>query len=111
VMPDDYIIEAMRTLRDHSSLHFQLNHALQGLISETGEIADTIKKHVIYDQTLDVGNIEEEIGDLMWYIALLCYVNGISLEVAMTRNIDKLRKRYPEKFTPEAAAARADKNA
>lgn len=101
----------MRSLKKHPELHYNLNHALHGLCSETGEIADTIKKHIIYEQPLDVANLEEEIGDLMWYVALLCYVNKLSLETAMAHNIEKLRKRYPAKFTPEAAAARADKDA
>lgn len=107
--PDQYVISAMRSLRENPSHHFQLNHALHGLASEVGEIADTIKKHVIYEQPLDRSNLQEEIGDLCWYIALLCYCNNISLEVALEENIQKLAKRYPEKFTPELAAARLDK--
>lgn len=107
--PDKYVIDAMRSLREHPDHKFNLNHALHGLASETGEIADTIKKHIIYEQPLDVGNLEEEIGDLLWYVALLCYANKLSLENAMKRNIHKLMVRYPDKFTPEAAAARVDK--
>lgn len=107
--PDQYVVEAMRSLKRGQDLHYDLNHSLHGLISESGEIADTVKRHIIYEQPLDVDNLEEEIGDLMWYVAVMCYVNNISLEKAMKRNIDKLLKRYPEKFTTEAAVKRADK--
>lgn len=108
--PDEYVEQAMRTLRSDPDHHFQLNHALHGLASEVGEIADAIKKHIVYGQPLDVDNLEEEVGDLLWYIALLCYSNAFSLETVMIRNIVKLAKRYPDKFTPEAAVARADKS-
>lgn len=107
--PDQYVVEAMRSLKLGNSQQFNLNHSLHGIMSEAGEIADTIKKHIIYEQPLNVENIEEEVGDILWYLALLCYATNVSLEAAMQRNIEKLWKRYPEKFTPEAAAARADK--
>lgn len=99
----------MRTLRPGPDLAFYLNHALHGLASEVGEIADTIKKHLIYGQQLNVENLKEEVGDLCWYIALLCYANNISLEEAMVENVAKLKRRYPEKFSEELAAKRLDK--
>jgi NTP pyrophosphatase (non-canonical NTP hydrolase) len=107
--PDDYVRLAMRSLKPDDNFHYQLNHALHGLASEVGEIADTIKKHIIYKQRFDIENMHEELGDLLWYIALMCFNNGFSLEEVMCCNIEKLKKRYPEKFTEEAAAARADK--
>lgn len=107
--PDEYVQQAMRSLKHGQSFQYQLNHSLHGLASEVGEIADTIKKHIIYEQPFDRANMEEELGDLLWYIALMCNINGFSLEEIMQKNIAKLMKRYPNKFTPEAAAARADK--
>lgn len=107
--PDEYVQLAMRSLKEVSNFHYNLNHSLHGLSSEVGEIADIIKKHIIYEQPFNRSHMEEELGDLMWYVALMCYANGFSLEAIMQQNIAKLMKRYPEKFTPEAAAARADK--
>jgi hypothetical protein len=46
----------------------------------------------------------------MWYLAGLANALGFTLSEAATHNIDKLRKRYPEKYTDQAAVARADKN-
>lgn len=109
-LPDDYVVQAMRSLKDDQSFQYQLNHSLHGLVSEVGEIADIIKRHIIYEQRFDRENMKEELGDLMWYIALMCRLNGFSLAEIMHENIVKLRKRYPEKFTPEAAVARADKH-
>ena len=42
-------------------------HWALGLSGEVGEIVDPIKKHVFYNQPLDVPNIEEELGDVFYY--------------------------------------------
>jgi NTP pyrophosphatase (non-canonical NTP hydrolase) len=86
-----------------------LIHAALGITTEGGEISDAIKKHVIYGQDLDIVNIMEEIGDLMWYVAILVRWLDLDLDELLTDNINKLRKRYPEGFTEEHAAARLDK--
>lgn len=107
--PDQYVVDAMRSCRPGPDFGYDLNHSLHGLASETGEIADTIKKHLVYDQPFNRENMHEELGDLMWYVALMCKACNFSLESIMIANVEKLKKRYPEKFTAEAAAARADK--
>lgn len=84
-------------------------HALMGICSEAGEIADNIKKHFIYSQALDYDNIDEECGDLLWYITILLYATGYTIEDAMLDNIEKLKIRYPEKYTDELAKERLDK--
>ena len=55
---------------------------------------------------LNTQNIKEEIGDLMWYIMNLCTFNNFDLEEILQTNIDKLRIRFPEKFTEENALNR-----
>ena len=84
-------------------------HAQIGIASEAGEIADALKKHFIYGQDLDCDNIHEECGDLLWYIALMLEATGSDMETVMLDNIEKLKIRYPEKFTEEHAAKRLDK--
>ena len=63
-------------------------------------------KTLVYNDKFDRVNLSEEIGDIMWYIALLCTANNLSLENIMQQNIDKLKLRYPEKFTEEHANIR-----
>ena len=58
---------------------------------------------------LDVKNIVEEMGDIMWFIALMCKTLNISMEDVAVNNIAKLYERYPEKYSDEDAVARADK--
>lgn len=81
----------------------RLLHAALGLTGEAGELADAVKKHVIYGRDLDEKNIKEELGDLMWYIAILCDVLDINIEGVMESNIAKLKTRYPgNKWSAEA---------
>ena len=49
-------------------------HATLGLIGEIGELCDAIKKHEIYNQELDIVNVKEELGDILYYVALH-YIN------------------------------------
>lgn len=82
-----------------------LNGAL-GLTGEAGEVADEIKKHIFHGHRLDLDAICKELGDVMWYIALICSALNISLEYVMTQNINKLMERYPEGFSSEASKHR-----
>jgi len=86
-----------------------LHHSI-GVSGEAGELIDTIKKHVFYGSPLDVKNVIEEAGDLMWYLTRLLSQLGYSLEDAMAFNHDKLnKKRYANGYSDMAAVARMDK--
>jgi NTP pyrophosphatase (non-canonical NTP hydrolase) len=76
------------------------------MLTEVGEFADAIKKHVYYGKALDVVNAGEELGDVMWYWALACRSLGLDPEKILDANIAKLHARYPEKFTDELADKR-----
>lgn len=91
------------------SLHLmpvRLNHAVVGLAGEVGELAQLLERWVYYGHALSIPDVEEEVGDCLWYLALLCNAVGIPMERAMEGNLGKLRARYPHKFTEEAAASR-----
>lgn len=89
----------------HPSLsRIRLNHVVIGLAGEVGELASQIQKAVYYGKPLDKTNMIEELGDVMWYVALACNALGVDLGNVMTRNIEKLRARYPEKWSEENAA-------
>lgn len=77
----------------------KLLHALMGICTESGELMDALKKHLIYGKPLDFVNLAEEAGDIEWYIALLLNVLGTTHSEIFTVNIEKLRLRYPNKFT------------
>lgn len=81
-------------------------HMILGMQTEAAELSDVFKKHLAYGKDIDWVNIKEEIGDLMWYIANFCNLNDIDLEEVMETNINKLRARFPKKFTQENALNR-----
>lgn len=84
----------------------RLLHSAMGLSTEAGEFLDMLKKHIFYGKELDLTNAKEEIGDSMWYAAIGIDVLRTTLNDVMQGNINKLRKRYPEKFNKEDALCR-----
>jgi NTP pyrophosphatase (non-canonical NTP hydrolase) len=81
-------------------------HMVIGISTEAAELLDAYKKHFAYGKELDTTNVGEEIADIMWYVSNLCTMLNIDLEEMLQRNIDKLKARYPEKFTQENALNR-----
>ena len=84
----------------------RLLHAALGLQTESAEFSDALKKHVFYGTKLDVVNLKEELGDMMWYMAIACDVLGTSFEKEQERVVNKLKTRYPDKFTKDKASTR-----
>ena len=75
-----------------------IEHCAYGLVTESAEIMDMLKKHKFYGRDFNMVNLKEEIGDLLYYVHILCDEIGYSVEQARTDNIWKLLKRYPNKF-------------
>lgn len=84
-----------------------INGAL-GLTGEAGEVADIIKKYVFHGHELDKEEIIKELGDVCWYVALLSQGIGVPLEDVLQKNIDKLKRRYPEGFSVENSINRVE---
>ena len=72
--------------------------ACLGLSGEVGELVDMVKKFVFHKTPMDNSHFIKEIGDIMWYIALLCNACDYNLDDILEMNIDKLKKRYPDGF-------------
>jgi NTP pyrophosphatase (non-canonical NTP hydrolase) len=81
-------------------------HAAMGLCTESGELMDAVKKHLLYGKDIDYINLQEEAGDMFWYAALLADAVGFTFEDTFDKNIAKLRARYPNKFTEHDALNR-----
>ena len=85
-------------------------HMATGIGGEAGEVEDVIKKHVIYQKPLDVENVKEELGDLLFYMSNLMQSVGLSFEEVLQHNVDKLSVRYSSgKYSNSQAQERADK--
>lgn len=85
-------------------------HAALGVAGEAGELADAIKKEVIYGKDHDRANLVEELGDLRFYIQAVMNLNGITEQEVLQQNANKLCTRYKQlRYSDEDAIGRADK--
>ena len=77
-----------------------------------GEVLTIVKAHIIYGKPLDDVMLKRKLSLYVTTASLLSDIHGFSFEeVTLKGNIEKLQKRYPDKYTDEAALARADKPA
>lgn len=111
----DYQQEVLRTLSalfnveengTEGAVTPDMLHGAIGVATEAGELLDALKRSVYYGQPLDRTNLIEELGDLEWYMAVLRKALDVSQEEVQRINIEKLRARYPEKFTDTHALHR-----
>jgi len=97
-------------LKGMSPFDANIVHAQIGISSEAGEIADIVKKIVIYRQEPDIEHAIEELGDLEFYLEQFRQALGIDREDTLQANISKLHIRYPNaRYSDQAAKERADK--
>lgn len=98
--------EMIERLVDNEAKPMRLLHSALGMCTEAGEFTDVIKKHIYYGKGLDRVNLIEELGDLMWYIAVAADTLDITLEEVMLRNNKKLAARYKHGFSKNDAENR-----
>lgn len=104
---DQYASLVVRMETDPNLL--KLLHSVLGMSGEVGEATDSVKKAVMYGKTLDIVNLKEECGDILWYMSLMLHAIGSSFEEVMAMNDAKLARRYPQGFTELHAQLRLDK--
>jgi NTP pyrophosphatase (non-canonical NTP hydrolase) len=99
---------ASRTSNSELSKEQRRVAAAMGLAGESGEYVDLLKKVLYHGHPDDPAARRSEIGDIAWYLAEVCEVEGWGLEDILHENVVKLRKRYPEKFSTDASLQRKD---
>ncbi len=83
-------------------LNGNIVHAIYGLCTEAGEISEAFLK-AAKTGSFDEVNLKEEAGDLLWYLAMLFRELNTDFEQVAETNINKLKARFPEKFTQDKA--------
>ena len=95
---NEYQRLAMTTLNPNLDKKDVLINGVMGLCGESGEAIDIVKKHLAQGHELDREKLIGELGDIAWYLAETATVLDVDLEEVLTRNIEKLKRRYPEGF-------------
>jgi NTP pyrophosphatase (non-canonical NTP hydrolase) len=101
-----YMEEVLRTYAGQDTWNDKLTIGALGLAGESGEVNDAIKKWLFAGHGLDAPHLLEEMGDVLWYMALICSAFGWTLDDAIKMNIEKLHKRYPNGFESERSVNR-----
>ena len=105
----EYQREAVRTHNGAlSDKEAKASYAL-GLAGEAGEVADVIKKTLFHGHDLNRAQLVKELGDVYWYLSAVAWMFGISSNEVLTKNIEKLRKRFPNGFSNADSISRKDK--
>lgn len=105
------IVKQIKNQCNNKSMEFidintRLVHAILGIATEASELVE-----ILIDQLNGIPNdpihiMEEGLGDLCWYQAILADSQNLNWNEGLERNIAKLKARYPEKFTTENATNR-----
>lgn len=97
---DEYQKKAISTLTsDHAygDLTPALMAQVLGLVGESGEFADKIKKLIrdregkIDDETR--GELVKELGDILWYVNAVSYLLGSNINEVARKNLEKVLSR------------------
>jgi len=93
---DEYQRGALRTAAPFDKKN-ELFDLVLGLVGESGEIAEKFKKWVrdldSDESRIDRAAIAKELGDVLWYAAVLAEYLGLSLDDIATANLAKLASR------------------
>jgi len=83
----------------------RLDTAASGLVAESGEFMEIVKKIKFQGKPWDDANkehLKKELGDIMWYVAQACLALDVRLDEVIYMNTLKLAARYPTgEFTVE----------
>lgn len=72
-----YAAVAPKTLKKLETPEADWFHMQLGLITEVGELCDTLKKFLIGGKPFDFVNVVEEVGDCTWYLIQLWTMAGL----------------------------------
>ena len=94
---NDYQKQALTTVLPTNDAFRDLLHWVLGVNGEAGEIAEKLKK-IIRDKGGQVSDedkkeLAKEIGDVLWYLAVLAHELGVSFDEIAAQNLAKLKSR------------------
>jgi NTP pyrophosphatase (non-canonical NTP hydrolase) len=96
---DEYQTGALRTINPALNDRDRLLDAGAGLAEEAAEVLGLIRKQVFQGRVVEEARLLEELGDVLWCLAVTSSALGISLSRVAEENEAKLRRRHPDGFS------------
>ena len=97
----DYTMQGNKVIEQEVDMA-RLMTVLIGMMAESGEFAEVVKKKVFQADTKfksdEIFHMKRELGDVLWYWVQGCMALGITPDEVMDENIRKLESRYPNGF-------------
>ena len=97
---DSYQQAALRTLNPSLDERDRLLDASAGLVEEAAELLGLVRKKVFQNRDASSERLKEELGDVLWCLAVASHTLGFSLSEIAEANQAKLAKRHPSGFKP-----------
>jgi NTP pyrophosphatase (non-canonical NTP hydrolase) len=80
-------------LANETDLGHPLNYYFLGLVEESGEVAGLRKRFLRDEGNIDNEKLKKELGDVLWYVAMIGKRYNISMDDVAVANIQKLTDR------------------
>lgn len=94
---DEYQKQAITTNLSKEDKLLEIMQQVLGLADEAGEVLAIFKKWIRDNNAdfsqLDIDNVKKEMGDILWYIAVVADDLGISFDDLARANLEKLASR------------------
>ena len=97
---NEYQRSALRTVNTALTTDERLMDAAAGLAEEAGEVLGLVRKRVYQQRETPREKLVEELGDVLWCLAMTAESLGVTLEQVATANVAKLQRRHPDGFRP-----------
>jgi NTP pyrophosphatase (non-canonical NTP hydrolase) len=95
---DAYQRAALRTTNPALTPDERLLDAAAGLAEEAGEVLGLARKRVFQQRDAGAARFVEELGDVLWCVAVTADALGLSLTEVAEANLSKLETRHPDGF-------------
>jgi NTP pyrophosphatase (non-canonical NTP hydrolase) len=95
---DEYQKASLRTVNPALDDRDRLLDAGAGLAEEAAEVLGLIRKRAFQGKDVDQARLTEELGDVLWCLAVTAHTLGISLSDVAAANQSKLERRHPDGF-------------
>lgn len=103
MLPNEYQAQAMEhVMASAPDYESRITLGAMGLSREASEVAELVERWLFFGQELDTNKLRDELGDVLWYMALLCEMTDQTLSQVIDHNVEKLNRRYPNGYSHEA---------